>query len=597
MSAILTDTAADFETLILDAEKLCERRNPRAHQVIGMAKQEAIPGDAKQAVMLQYIEAFADCFINNNYNAAVKRLKHVLHDIDEDVYAAVGYKLLMTLGNAYQSKGDIFSAQERYLQGMKLLSAKDELTNKEKLFSGAFYYNLATMLASTDLELESAGYLEKAIAIYKQVGNKFKLAHCYVAYAQLQEQKHDLVKASAYLSKALLLGREINDAYIIALSLANTGVICVKENKPQNALSHFRTALQYYQTNGMLAEMAVVNLKIAECYLTVQRVKISIDHLNQAERIMQQLDNKKELSDIYRTKADALVQAGMHKEAVVYFQKYIETLKFYYDQEKTESLTRAKLEFETSQREKEARLLHDKNREIQQYARKLEISNNELKQFASVASHDLKEPLRVISGCVYLLQKNLGEAASEHQLDLCNHAVTGAKRMEQMIQDLLRLARVDTDPRLEKVDLNRLIDELKLNLRTLIKEHNAEIQAQALPAVYADRAQMLHLFQNLIANGINYNNTGAPLITITTFLTDNNLVIEVGDNGSGIPQNYRETVFEIFKTIPGQTTGSGIGLAICKKIVDKMEGTIEILDNTGGGTIFRMTFGKSFLSV
>jgi signal transduction histidine kinase len=567
---------------------------------IEKAKEIAIPQSNRHNAMLEYIQAFYDCFVSNNYDAAIDRLSAALQAMDKDLYDTVGYKLLMTLGNSHQLKGDLFSAQESYLAGLKSLSFKrQDLSYVEKLFFAAFYYNLATLLSNSELKIESADYLQEAIRIYDEVGNKFKLSQCYVAYAQMEEQKKEYNSAIDYLNRALQIGKEINDEYIMALAMANLGVTSIKANQPANALVHFNSALSYYESHRMLYETAMIKFEMAKAHFDTANPDLAMLFATQAEELMLDLENKKELSEIYRLKAAIFNSHQAYKQANEYLEKYIESLKYFYDNEKTNALARAKKEFESERKENEARILREMNEEIKRYANRLEASNNELKQFASVASHDLKEPLRMISSYIYLLKKSIDKKATEQELEFCNYALDGAKRMEAMIQDLLRLARVDADAKTERINLNDVITEVQLNLRTLIKEQNAVVNCSQLPVIMADKTQMLQLFQNLIANGINYNENGSPQIKISCTKTGEELEITVEDNGIGIPDNFKESAFRIFKTMANksQTKGTGIGLAICKKIVEKMNGQIIITDAPTGGTIFRITFSKNLLAV
>lgn len=594
MQSEITAVNADFDTLILEAEKFCERRNPAARQLIEKAGELAVPGDLRQAALLQYINAFFDCFVRNNYDEAIRHLTAALDTMDENLYPVVGYKLLMTLGNSYQLKGDLFSAQENYLKGLKTLSFKQPgLTHIEKIFMGAFYYNLATLLSNTELAMESNDYLENAIKIYKEIDNKFKLSQMYVAYAQMLEHQHNYTKAIDYLNQALAIGEEINDPYSTALAMANLGAISIKAGEPREALLHFKTALQYYEANGMNYETGMVKLEMGRAFQHTGQLEKALELFSEAEQLMIGLDNKKELSEIYRVKATALTAHGKHKESNEYLEKYIESLKFFFDHDKTKALAQAKQGFEWELKEKETQLLRELHEQQIQYSNKLQASNNELMQFASVASHDLREPLRMISSYLQLLKKDLGETATKQQNEFCDYAMDGAKRMDRLIQDLLRLARVDANTHIERVNLQNVIAEVQMNLGALIKESNASINATGLPVIFADRAQMMQLFQNLVANAINYNNSGAPAINISTVETREALEITVADNGVGIPQHFKESAFQIFKTMANKTTvkGTGIGLAICKKIVERMQGTITIEDNPTGGTIFRITFG------
>lgn len=600
-SSDVTGTAAnaDFDTLIQEAEKLCERRNPNAEQLIAQARSLLIAGDTRQAAMMEYITAFCDCFINNNYEGAVQRLNASLAGMTADLYNAVGYKLLMTLGNAHQLKGDLFSAQESYLQGLKTLNFKrNDLSVTEKSFFAAFYYNLATLLNNSELAMDATDYLEEAIKIYAEIGSNFKLAQCYIAYAQMMESHKDYQQAIVYLHKAIELGTRSGDAYVVALATANLGAVSVNLEKTEDALQYFNNALQYYKGQQMHYETAMLKFEMAKAYVHLNDLDNALLVLAEAETLLLNMDNRKELAEIYRLKATVLTLQQKHAEANIYLEKYIDSLKYFFDSEKTNALARAKKEFESDRKEKEARLLREKNEEIKRYANKLEISNNELKQFASVASHDLKEPLRMIASYIFLLRKSLATTATTEQEEFCNYAMDGAKRMERMVHNLLRLARVDADVRIEPVNLNAVVEEVKLNLRTLIQEKHAAINSARLPTITADKTQMVQLFQNLISNGINYNISGAPVIDISSAVSDAGIEIEITDNGVGIPEHFKDSAFMVFRTLTNNAAvkGTGIGLAICKKVVEKMHGKITIADAPSGGTTFKVTLGREVLA-
>ena len=600
MQRLTAEIIKEFEALVSEAERQCDRRKPEALNLISKAAEiAASTADARQLTMVGYLQAYYDCFIGNNYDKAIKELNPIIAALAKPDYDDIGYKLLLTLGNSYQLKGDLFSSQESYLKGLRCLQAKPHLTESEEISLASYYYNLSILLSSSELKIEAEDYLDKAVAVYSKLGKKFQLSNCYVAYAQLYERKKQFARAVEYLRLALELVEETSEPYSIALAKANLGLMLVKTNETEKSFVLLNEALSFFETGNMLFEFGMVKFELSQAYVFVGELNKGLDWTNQAEQIMLSLDNKKELSDIYRFKAHLLADSGNHTQAFAYQEKYIESLKFFFNNEKTNALTRAKKEFETELKEKESKLLREKNEEIQAYVQKLEISNNELKQFAHVASHDLREPLRMIIGYVSLIKKSMKEKVSEQESEFFAFVQDGAKRMDQLIQDLLRLAKVDANPVISRVKLKSIVDEIKLNLDTLIKEKNAVVQVDQLPTISADRAQTVQLFQNLIANGIKYNKNETPAIYFRHAIKKETLEIWVTDNGIGIPKHLHEEAFQIFKRLNNHsdTTGSGIGLAICKKIVESMGGNIRIEDPAEGGTSFCITFPVSLLLV
>jgi len=237
--------------------------------------------------------------------------------------------------------------------------------------------------------------------------------------------------------------------------------------------------------------------------------------------------------------------------------------------------------------------------DITESNRKLEGANKELQDFAYVASHDLREPLRKISSFGTLLQDSLKGKLDEDQQENFEFMIAGARRMQDMIDALLTYARLTTRAKPpEQVDLNKVIEDLKkLELATLLDEMRGIIHVpKPLPPVQADPSQMHQLFQNLIGNGLKFHKEGIPPeIIIRAHGVENKMIrIEVEDNGIGIDEKYHEQLFVMFKRLHPreQYEGTGIGLAVCKKIVERHGGNIGVKSTPGKGSTFWFTLPR-----
>jgi two-component system, chemotaxis family, sensor kinase Cph1 len=226
----------------------------------------------------------------------------------------------------------------------------------------------------------------------------------------------------------------------------------------------------------------------------------------------------------------------------------------------------------------------------------LESSNKELEKFAYVASHDLQEPLRMIGSFTQLLAKRYKGKLDKDADEFISYAVEGANRMHQLINDLLTYSRLTT--RMNSfipIDCNIVVEKVILNLKTIINEYDAQIKFDHLPVIYGDESQIIQLFQNLINNAIKFYKEGKPEIFISCLSMEKEWQFSVHDNGIGIDPTYHERIFIIFQRLNSRNNylGTGIGLAICKKIVELHGGRIWVESQLNEGSTFYFTILKT----
>ncbi|MBS1618416.1 MAG: tetratricopeptide repeat protein, partial [Bacteroidetes bacterium] len=539
------DQRLSFDELVAEAQRLCDRRNKDAIEYINAAAAKSrYSTDLIEIATTRYLDAYYKTFVLNDYDGGIDIINELLRTLDWDDLQVMGHKLYMTLGNAYQFKGDVYEAQQTYLKGIRLLENKEETTASEKQFQASYYYNTALMLSASRYKMDMEEYLQKAIEINTALNSTFKLSKCYVLYGNFCEQAGKNTEAQEMFERALAIDIANNDQYSTAVVRANMGYVANNLQNYPAALEHFNTALSYFSQNQCLYEKGMTKMGIGDCYFKMGEHKKGIGMLYAAEKVFIEIDNKQELSNCCEKLAALLKDDHQYEKALAYMEKYNRLLREFFDTDKTNALTRAKKEFESEQKEKESQLLKQKNEEIQVYVSKLESSNNSLKQFANVASHDLREPVRMIHSYMSLLERTLGGNITEQQKDFLHFAIDGAKRMDNLIIDMLRLAKVDANPQIENVKLENIVEEIRLNLQVMMSEKNAMVTSGGLPEIKADRTQMLQLFQNLIANGLKYNESQTPMVKIKTVMGIEGFEITIADNGIGIPAQSRDKVFD-----------------------------------------------------
>lgn len=234
----------------------------------------------------------------------------------------------------------------------------------------------------------------------------------------------------------------------------------------------------------------------------------------------------------------------------------------------------------------------ERTAELAERAKDLERSNAELQQFAYVASHDLQEPLRMVASFTQLLAKRYGDKLDQDAREFIGYAVDGATRMQTLITDLLAFSRVGTQAKpLEPTDCDAVVNRVLAGLKLAVEESKATIRRDPLPRVMADPVQLGQLFQNILTNAIKFCSEGSPRIYISARQDGENWKFSIRDNGIGISPEHAERIFVIFQRLHTKVEypGTGIGLAISKKIVERHGGKIWVEPSPGGGSVFCFT--------
>jgi PAS domain S-box-containing protein len=227
--------------------------------------------------------------------------------------------------------------------------------------------------------------------------------------------------------------------------------------------------------------------------------------------------------------------------------------------------------------------------------RDLERSNKELEQFAYVASHDLQEPLRMVSSYTQLLAQRYEGQLDDKAKKYIDYAVDGAVRMQRLINDLLTYSRVGTRGKpLEPIDSHSVLGEALLNLQSAVEESRAMVTNDDLPTVRADASQLIQISQNLIANAIKFRGASPPRIHVSARDQGREWLFSISDNGIGIDPQYKDKLFMIFQHLhtKQEYPGTGIGLALCKRIVERHGGKIWFESEPGNGSTFFFSIPK-----
>ena len=229
---------------------------------------------------------------------------------------------------------------------------------------------------------------------------------------------------------------------------------------------------------------------------------------------------------------------------------------------------------------------------LKQITAEMQRSNTELEQFAYVISHDLQEPLRMVSSYTQLLAKRYQSRLDADADEFIAYSVDGAKRMQALLYDLLEYSRVGTRGKpFSLANCKDIVEQAMANLKVAIEESGALVSYDTLPTIMADEGQLVRLFQNLIGNAIKFRREEPPRVHISANRSYNVVVFSVRDNGIGIDPQHSQSIFEIFRRLhtKEEYPGTGMGLAICKKIVERHGGRISVQSQPGEGSTFYFT--------
>jgi PAS domain S-box-containing protein len=249
-----------------------------------------------------------------------------------------------------------------------------------------------------------------------------------------------------------------------------------------------------------------------------------------------------------------------------------------------------------TERKKAELELQKLNEDLEKRAVELKTTNEELERFAYVASHDLQEPLRMVSSFLALLQKRIDSDLDETSKKYIHFATDGAERMKKLIQDLLQFSRIGTSKTdLQRVDLNEIMLNVLQTFEDSIKENHAIIKTGNLPVITGNKTQLTQLFQNLVGNALKYRTSENPVIEVSCKDNKQTWLFTIKDNGIGIDKRFFDKIFIIFQRLHNKNdySGTGIGLAICKKIVERHGGSIWVKSAPGEGSCFYFTLKKS----
>ena len=586
-----SDGNMDLSEEIKVIRELLRQREPAA--------KERIDAALIIAESLHDTDKIGDLLVSySNYHALIKR------DLDKCLeYAekALPYFELASprrasyyygnLGINYHFFFKLPEAQAAYLTAIAHMEKIEDLSESESNMLATIYYNLYILFSFTDLAILDRSYLDRAMELYQKNNHIPGLIFCYGAMINDLDKQGKTLEALEYAKIRMKLAEDTDNILQTGLSASITGLLYAKVNDKASSDAFFARAHDILFGRDIVTFHAVYYDEKAQAYLALGEYEEAIKYFHKAMDQYFSMASTLNLSKLYKLLSEAYEKSGKYPEAIEYQRKYSQVLLDNFKVDKVLYMGAVQKDFEKEHKERETNMLKQKNEEIQLYVNQLEQSNEELKQFAHAASHDLREPVRMIVSYTELLEMSLKDKLNGEQQEFFNYLKEGGKRINEMISGILTFSKVNSHDEMTKVDLNETMLKVRENMKLAIVAKNAKVDCDKLPIVKSNSVLMIQLFQNLIANAIKYNQSDKPTVRISYTAEGGDYKFVFSDNGIGIDDKYRNSVFDMFARLHNREyySGSGIGLAISRKIVERMGGSIWNEGNKNKGTDFVFT--------
>jgi signal transduction histidine kinase len=589
----------------------------------------------------------------NNYQEALDFFQQSIdlaENFPEDIDPSKIARVYTQISSIYQVLGDYKKAFDNQMQSLLICEKNNMLIGIANA-----QYNLGTIFFYQNQFERAREHYEKAKVICDQLEEERFSYSCLAALGSVNERLGEYKKSLEYNNKSLELAIKLNYKTGIAYSKGNIAVNYLNVNNFAIAEKYCKEAisikLDLEDSYGAIGS----KIDLSKVYINWNKPREAIIVLEQALELAKMVESKSRQSDIYKTLSIVYEQLDDDSRALDFTKKYV-ALKDSLLNEKTleemgTSQQRYKLEkneHDIAMLKKENELLEQKemNQSLQKYVfglvtiaflmfiwwyksklnyqnnvnlileeknellnsmndeieiknKQLEHSNEDLRQFAYVASHDLKEPLRMINSYTNLLQRRYMASFDEPGKEFMHYIIDAVGRMENLLDDLLDFSRAGSQPTpTNYASTQDVMVMVEANLRHRLELLNAKliVKSDNLPSIKAHRTQMIQLLQNLVSNGMKFKGKKDPIVEVDCMQKDNKFIFSVRDNGIGISEENLEKVFEMFRRLHTREEyeGTGIGLATCKRIVTTWGGDIWVESEEGNGCTFFFSVPASY---
>lgn len=529
------------------------------------------------------------------YSQKVLELSEPKNDVERTINA------LKNIAIYHAAKAEYKEAMQYFLESMN----KGRAIN-HRVHTAQCLINIATIYASLYNHADAIARYRMLLEEYSEVISPNTRVAVYNNLGNIYYTSDQYNLAIQYFGMAYTLASELNYDEMVILALANLSRTNIAKDNIETATQQANAAQKLIATQGDINGRQINLLNLGHLNYLNQEYDKALELTDQGITAAKRMkDDSNEvrgyqlMSDIYQKQEDfktALDYQIRYSNAQNKFSKKQRNRQII-DLEIKNAIREKQQEIEqlTKENQYQALLLKQSDQIAEQNAQLMSV-NDELRQFAYVTSHDLKEPIRMIGSYTQLIERKHAHQFTEDSQAYFTYVKEGVHRMNDLLDALLRYTTINrTEDKFEKVALIDVVDLAIINLRVRIQENNAVIDRHDLPSISSIKSLLIQLFQNLISNAIKFKKPAIdPVITVTYEETETEVIVQVADNGIGIAPEYQERIFVIFQRLHARSEyeGTGIGLAICQKIVQRLGGRIWVTSEPGQGANFFVAFPK-----
>ncbi len=530
-----------------------------------------------------------------NYSEEVLEISQLTGDVEQEIIAR------SNLGVYYAARLDYKSAIPYFFSSLE----KSEAIQFDRQ-TAQNLINLGTIYARLFNPKEALSKYEAVVEKYDRVLIDTTKTILYNNIGNIYFEEKSLNQSKKYFQKTFDLAVKIHYSEMVALALAHLAKISCEQDRYEDAAKLADRANELLEDMGDVNAKSINLLNFAKLAHHSGDFETAILHLKAGIETSKKVRNEENEIACYQLLSEFFQEKKQFENAFHFQKLYAEKQEDYLKKQRNRQILDQEIKFVTKEKEQQIdalkkenqlqAMLLEKQEEVEKANKQLTQANEELKQFAYVASHDLKEPLRMIGSYTQIINRKFGKDANEDEQSYFNYVTDGVDRMNNLLDGLLKYATVGRGEQLLKpVNLNDSLIICQSNLRLLIAENQAEIISDELPIINGIPSLISQLFQNLISNALKFqkeNNT--PKIIISSEEKEHEYIISIKDNGIGIKREYKDRIFVIFQRLHARTEyeGTGIGLALCYKIMQRMGGKIWVESELGEGATFYFNFPK-----